>query len=39
MERRNASNAIQSNNFALERLNSNEEFSREWMITGMVYYT
>lgn len=42
MEMKNAeklfTELIDSNNFALERLNSNEEFSREWMVTGRVYY-
>lgn len=29
---------IDTNNFALERLNFTMDFSREWMVTDMVYY-
>ncbi len=29
---------IDSKNFALERLYSNDDFSREWMVTDRVYY-
>lgn len=42
MEMKNAeklfTELIDSNNSALERLNSKEEFSREWMATGRVCY-